>query len=161
MSHAARRPWSWLIFDVGQKMKTFAFGLPPAGEAAALPIRSEKIPAPLRAAIARDYEAQYPGVYILAAFDPASDVLAVYDRTREAWVRRKEVKEIVLTPTSPAKGPGYIEIGWMKSGDQFPSGTIWTSAYSEPMHAWMREKAKALAALVSCDFRETQLYADC
>lgn len=142
-------------------MKTFAFGLPPPGEAAALPTHGERIPSPLREAIVEDYEAKYPGVYILSAYDPAVDILAIYHRTREAWIRGKEVKEIVLTPTGPAKGPGFIVIGWREHADQCPSGTIRTSNYSQPMHAWMREKAKALASLVGCEFRETQLSADC
>jgi hypothetical protein len=142
-------------------MKTLPFGYPPPGESAELSTRGAKISSSLREAIAREFEALYPGVYILAAFDPETDTLALYHRTREDCVARSRIDQIVLTPTEPAKGPGFIEIGWMNDSDPFPSGTIWTSSYSSAMHDWMRVKAMALASLAGCRFRETQVYKDC
>ena len=146
-------------------MKTVALGLPPPGEAAALPERAERIPSPLREAIAEKFEDSYPGVYILAAHDIPTDVVALYHRTRETWMRGSEVKEILLLSLARPGRYGALEVAWMKCGeeyplidpdtrDTYPSGTLLSSTYSEPMHSWMREKAQALASLIGCAFRE-------
>lgn len=149
--------------DVRQKhkMKTHAFGFPPIGECAGLPSSSVSIPDRLRESIRKEYEALYPDVYILAAYDPEADILALYDRTREIWFKRSDITEVVLTPTGPAKGPGYIEIGVSLKATTYPTGAVWTSVYSEALHKWMRKKADALAHLIESDVRETMLYADC
>jgi hypothetical protein len=143
-------------------MNTYIFGMPPAGEVAQLPEYGVgTIPSPFREQLVSEYERHYPGVYIIAGIDTSKETFALYHRTRETWINVKDIKELVLTPTGPAKGPGYIEIGWQSETATWPTGFLWSVTYSKTMHEWMRERIIALGKLIDRPCRETQVYADC
>jgi hypothetical protein len=99
------------------------------------------------------FDAQYPGVYLLAAFDPTDDLFALMSRTREVWFKKEKISAVIIAPTLPAKGSGDIEIAF-QTDNPSRHGMIWVPGYSEVAHRWMKEKALEMAALVGCSVRE-------
>lgn len=135
-------------------MKTLVLGTPPIETVMHLPEGSPPIPSPSREIIRASFEAQSPSVYMLAAFDPPSQLFAVVTSSREVWLRGKTIREIILAPTLPAKGWGFIELGMATKEDATIHWMISAPTYSEAAHAWLRSKAQDLANMLNCTVRE-------
>jgi len=135
-------------------MKTLALGIPPVGTVMHLSESNTEIPSSLRERIRAVFDSQYPSVYILAAFDPASQFFGLTTRSREVWLQGKTVHEIVISSTLPAKGWGSIDLGVATQEDSSTHWMISAPNYSESAHEWLRAKAVNLASLLNCTVRE-------
>lgn len=133
----------------------FELGMPPIGECIQL---SEKEPIPSEAeAQPSSLEADYPGVYILAAC--IGHWFSLYDRTRGGAWRQSEIRRVRLDPVGPGKGPGYILLCLECANVRFPV-VVMSSAFSERVGVWMEEKAEAIAAKIGVPYECMPIGAD-
>ena len=145
-----------------KNMKSFTLGFPPHGEPVAPYSADTKIPDMIRDEVIRRYEAEYPGGYILAFFDSGANIAGFYTRTKEVWVELDAIDEVVLYPTKPAKGSGFLVVGTGDANSGWPNDFLLSSThYTERLHEWTRVRVERFAALISKPFREAIAGADC
>ena len=136
-------------------METFTLGFPPDGQSVD-PSRSKALPIPdsVRAEVVSRFEENYPRGYVLAFADKKSDVFGFYSRSHESWRRISETNYIGIYPTKPAKGGGYILLGYQERDGDWPDVYLASSRFTDDVFDWMKMRAERLANIVGVPLRE-------
>lgn len=143
-------------------MESFTLGFPPDGQSVDPCGTDRAIPASIRDEVVRRYEAEYPGGYVLAFSDDEAGIAGFYTRTKETWKELDTIGEIVLYPTKPAKGLGFLIVGAGETNPEWPSDFFLNSSrYTKALHEWIRLRAERFATLTGKPFREAAADYDC
>jgi hypothetical protein len=143
-------------------MDSFTIGFPPDGQSVDPSSGGPRIPDAIREEVIRRYEAEYPGGYVLAFVDFDAGVAGFYTRTKGNWVKLDSIEEVVLYPTKPAKGSGFLVVGSQDTNPGWPDEFFLSSSrYTEALHDWIRVRAERFADLIGKPFREAMAGSDC
>ena len=141
------------------KMETFTLGFPPEGHSVDPPSVTKRLPDSIREEVIRRFDTEYPSGYVLVGADSSTNALFFYTRTQEYWESIDEIDEVVLFPTLPGKGSGWILIGRDSEGRGWPDSFLGASRYSERLHDWMAKLGQRIAVMIDKPYREHP--ADC
>ena len=138
----------------------YEFGLPPPEVVGRINIHSgtaASVDGPLRAA----FDARYPGVYILAAWQEADRRLTLVDRAQSRQFQVRAGDKLIYTPTRPAKGPGSIDLSFSTPFSRLCSGFFYVEPHSPASESWMRRHLSAIASMTGLEVYLHPGYSDC
>lgn len=139
----------------------YEFGLPPGevvgriGEDFGSPAIDEG--EELRAA----FDARYPGVYVLAAWDANASRLTLVDRVHSCAFRVEVGDLLIFTPTRSAKGPGYFDLSFGTPFARLASRFFYVEPYSSASERWLMRHVRALSELMRLEVYYHPGYSDC